>query len=56
MRAAFDATMKDQAFLDDTAKQRLSVSPATGAECEAIVAKIAKASPALVAKAKDIYD
>ena len=56
MRKAFDETMKDQAFIDDSTKQRLSLSPATAAECEAIVAKIAKASPELVAKAREIYE
>jgi len=56
MRAAFDETMKDQAFMDDITKQRLSLSPANAAECEAIVAKIAKASPDMVEKAKAIYD
>ena len=56
MRAAFDETMKDQAFIDDATKQRLSLSPASAAECEAIVAKIAKASPQMVQKAKEIYE
>jgi tripartite-type tricarboxylate transporter receptor subunit TctC len=56
IRTAFDDTMKDQAFIDEATKQRLSISPANAAECDAIVAKIAKASPELVAKAKDIYE
>jgi tripartite-type tricarboxylate transporter receptor subunit TctC len=56
MRTAFDETMKDQAFLDEAQKQRLSISPATAAECEAIVNKISQASPDLVAKAKAIYE
>ena len=56
IRAAFEETMKDQAFLDDAEKQRLSISPANAAECEAIVAKVAKAPQAMVDKAKEIYD
>lgn len=36
MRAAFDATMKDPAFLAEAAKQRLDVSPLTGPSMEAL--------------------
>ena len=56
MRAAFDATMKDPAFAADAKKQNLTVDPATGADCEKIVAKIDKASPQLVAEAKTVSE
>lgn len=36
MRAAFDATMKDPAFLAETAKLRLDVSPLTGSDLQAL--------------------
>ena len=56
MRAAFDAAVKDPAFVADAKKQNLTVDPATGADCEKIVAKIDKASPQLVAEAKTISE
>jgi hypothetical protein len=34
LRAAFDATMKDAAFLEDAARMRLDITPITGAEIE----------------------
>jgi tripartite-type tricarboxylate transporter receptor subunit TctC len=34
LRSAFDATMKDPAFLADAAKLRLDISPITGAAIE----------------------
>ena len=56
LRKAFDETMKDPAFLADMEKQQLPVIPLTGTEAEAIVAKIGGASPAIVAKARQIYE
>jgi len=52
MRAAFDATMEDKAFLADAEKQGLPVFPATGAEAEKIITEINQFSPELVTKAK----
>ena len=40
LRAAFDATMKDPAFLAEAEKLHLPVSPKTAAEAERIVAEI----------------
>jgi tripartite-type tricarboxylate transporter receptor subunit TctC len=37
LRAAFDATMKDPAFLEDAKKQSLDISPASGEELQQIV-------------------
>lgn len=56
LRASFDATMKDPAFLADTKKQRLDVEPTPGVEAEKIVARIYDVSPALVAMAKKIIE
>ena len=40
LRAAFDATMQDPAFLADMKKSRLDVSPTPGAEFEGLVRKM----------------
>jgi tripartite-type tricarboxylate transporter receptor subunit TctC len=56
MRTAFNDTMRDSQFLADMEKQQLPVSPLTGEQSEAIVAKLGQVSPAAVAKAKAIYD
>jgi tripartite-type tricarboxylate transporter receptor subunit TctC len=56
LRNAFTATMKDPAFLADMTKQQLPVYPLTGGEAEAIVAKMSGAPPAIVAKAKAVFD
>jgi tripartite-type tricarboxylate transporter receptor subunit TctC len=56
MRKAFNDTMKDQAFLAEMKKQQLPVNPLTGEEAEKIVAKMTSVPPAIVAKAKAIYE
>jgi hypothetical protein len=48
--------MKDKTFLDEMEKQQLPVIPLTGEQAEAVVAKMMNVSPAIVAKAKQIYD
>jgi tripartite-type tricarboxylate transporter receptor subunit TctC len=53
LRAAFDATMKDQQFLEDAEKQRLVVEPMTGAKVQEMVAKLYKTPPDIVARAKE---
>lgn len=54
LRSAFDATMKDPEFLADSEKQRLIVTPMTGAEVEAFIKELYGTSPNIVAAAKDI--
>jgi tripartite-type tricarboxylate transporter receptor subunit TctC len=44
MRRAFDATLKDPAFLSDAEKARLDLDPVTGEEAEAMI-KEAYATP-----------
>jgi tripartite-type tricarboxylate transporter receptor subunit TctC len=56
MRKAFNDTMQDKDFLADMAKQQNPVNPLTGEEAETIVAKMMSAPPAVVAKAKAIYE
>ena len=55
LRAAFDATVKDAAFLGETGKLDLPVvGPLIGADAEQIVASIYAASPALLARAQAV--
>jgi tripartite-type tricarboxylate transporter receptor subunit TctC len=56
LRNAFNETMKDDAFIAEMAKQQLSVIPLTGEGAETIVAKMMNVSPAILAKAKEIYE
>ena len=52
LRAAFMATMTDPQFLSDAAKTQIDVSPMTGAEIEAFIARVAAAPPDVVERAK----
>lgn len=56
LRKAFDATMKDPAFLADAAKARLDVDPLTGAEVAALIAQVDATPPAVVARVKAALD
>jgi tripartite-type tricarboxylate transporter receptor subunit TctC len=49
LRAAFDATMKDPAFLADAKRQELEVRPVSGAEAQVLIKDI-YATPAEVVK------
>jgi tripartite-type tricarboxylate transporter receptor subunit TctC len=52
LRAAFDATMRDKAFLEEAAKRKLQVTPRTGRQIEAVLRNAAAFPPALLAKMK----
>lgn len=56
VRAAFDATMKDPGFLAESQKQQLPINPVRGADAKTIIERIYTASPAVVAKAKEITE
>jgi tripartite-type tricarboxylate transporter receptor subunit TctC len=56
IRKAFNETMQDKDFRADMEKQQLPVNPITGDEAETIVTKMMGAPPAVVAKAKAIYE
>src|SRR5262245_13791264 len=56
LRNAFNATMKDPAFLAEMEKQQLPVYPLRGEEAEAVVARMANVPPAVAAKARVIYE
>ena len=48
LRRAFDATMKDPAFIADTARLQLDIDPMTGEEVQVLVAQLARTPPAIV--------
>jgi tripartite-type tricarboxylate transporter receptor subunit TctC len=54
LRAAFDAATKDPELLAEAAKQRLAVTPMSGAEVESAITQLYQAPPDVVAAAKDI--
>lgn len=56
MRKAFNDTMKDPALIAESEKLRSPMQPMTGEDAERIVARIMKVSPAVVARAKEIYE
>jgi tripartite-type tricarboxylate transporter receptor subunit TctC len=55
LRAAFMATAKDPAFLEDAVKTQIDISPMTGGEVEAFVKRVSASSPAVVERAKQAY-
>jgi tripartite-type tricarboxylate transporter receptor subunit TctC len=55
LRAALMATAKDPAFLEDAVKTQIVISPMTGEEVEAFIARIARSSPAVIERAKQAY-
>lgn len=52
LRAAFDATMTDQGFLDDAAKGKIEIASASGREIEAVVMRVLNTPPAVAEKAR----
>ena len=53
LRRAFDATMKDPAFLAEAAKSKLEIDPMTGEEVSNLVAQVSKTSPDVAARVRD---
>jgi tripartite-type tricarboxylate transporter receptor subunit TctC len=54
MRRAFDATMKDKAFLAESEKAQMEVDPVSGEEMERMLKSAYDTPPALVDKAADL--
>jgi tripartite-type tricarboxylate transporter receptor subunit TctC len=52
LRRAFDATMKDPDFVADAAQLQLELSPSTGEEVQALVAKLAGTPADIVARVR----
>jgi hypothetical protein len=53
LRKAFDATMADQAFLADSERMGLEITPATGKRVQDLVAKMYASPAAVVKRAKE---
>jgi len=54
LRRAFDATMKDPAFLEEARQRRLDIEPRTGEQIEAVLRTIAGFPEELLAKAAQL--
>ena len=54
LRRAFQETLRDAAFLQETEKAKLTLDPATAEDLERMVAEAFALEPALIAKLKDI--
>jgi len=52
LRAAFDATIKDPAFLADAKQQQLDIVPYSGAQIDALMKDIYATPPELVAQVR----
>ncbi|HEY1505948.1 MAG TPA: tripartite tricarboxylate transporter substrate-binding protein [Stellaceae bacterium] len=52
LRAAFDATVKDPAFLADAKQQQLDITPYSGAQIDALMKDIYATPPELVARVR----
>ena len=52
LRRAFDATMKDKAFLAEAAKLQLEVSPMAGEAVQALVGEIVRTPPSVAARVR----
>jgi hypothetical protein len=52
LRRAFDATMKDGAFIADAAKIGLTPRPLTGEQVQALIGDLAKTPPEVVARVR----
>ena len=53
LQAAFDATMKDPAFLADAKKQKLAIAPVSGADIQKLVAGMYAQPKSLIDAARD---
>jgi tripartite-type tricarboxylate transporter receptor subunit TctC len=56
LRRAFDATMKDPAFLADAAKANVDISPSTGEEAQRYADMIANTPSVVLTRAKAILE
>jgi tripartite-type tricarboxylate transporter receptor subunit TctC len=54
LRRAFEAMVKDPAFLAEAARLQVDIDPHSGAEVAQLVSGIIDAPPAIVQKVKDI--
>jgi tripartite-type tricarboxylate transporter receptor subunit TctC len=52
LRAAFDATVKDPAFLAEAAKEKLDIDPLSGDDVQKLVEEVAQTPPDVVARVR----
>jgi tripartite-type tricarboxylate transporter receptor subunit TctC len=55
LRQALLDTMKDPEFLADAVKTQIDISPMTGEEVEAFIARLSTASPAVIERTKQAF-
>jgi tripartite-type tricarboxylate transporter receptor subunit TctC len=55
LRRAFDATMKDPAFLADAAKTKLTVGAMTGEALQKLIGTVSSLTPDMLAKVRHAY-
>jgi tripartite-type tricarboxylate transporter receptor subunit TctC len=56
LRRAFDATMKDKAFLAEAAEARMDIVPSTGEAAQQVAQSIIDTDPKVVARARDLVN
>ncbi|MEA2988918.1 MAG: hypothetical protein QOG83_1629 [Alphaproteobacteria bacterium] len=56
LRRAFDATMKDPAFLAEAAKLQLEISPMSGQAMQALVGDLARTPPEIAARVRNALE
>ena len=54
LRVAFDATMKDAAFLAEAKTQRMEIDPVTGVEISSLLERVHTASPSVIARISEL--
>ena len=55
LRRAFDAAMKDPELVAEAKKSRMDLSPMRGADAQKIADGIVDASPAVIARARELF-
>jgi tripartite-type tricarboxylate transporter receptor subunit TctC len=56
LRRAFDATVKDPAFLGEATMARIDIDPLNGEEVQALVEEVSKTPPDVVARVRDALE
>jgi tripartite-type tricarboxylate transporter receptor subunit TctC len=54
LRAAFDATMKDETFLAEAKQQKMEIDPVSGPEINALLERVYSAPPAVIARIREL--
>jgi tripartite-type tricarboxylate transporter receptor subunit TctC len=56
LRRAFDATVKDPAFLGEAAMAKIDIDPLSGEEVQTLVADVSQTPAAVVARVRDALE